>query len=85
MASNTDKTFEPVTEPYPVKQPYQASRARCAQCGTEMRYVPFALANIMCRDCYGMDRYRRPAANAPAPEKPIEMTETDETATTVTA
>jgi hypothetical protein len=80
-----NKTFEPTSEPYPVKQPYQPSRAKCAQCGTEMRYVPFALDNIMCRDCYGMDRYRRPAATVPAAEKPIEMTATDEAATTVEA
>ena len=80
-----NKPFDAEAEPYPVKQPYQPSRARCAQCGTEMRYVPFALANIMCRDCYGMDRYRRPTAAASAPEKPIEMTATDEAATSVTA
>lgn len=80
-----NKTYDPNAEPYPAKQHYQACRARCAQCGTEMRYVPFALANIMCRDCYGMDRYRRAAQPAPAAEKPIEMTATDEAATTVTA
>ena len=80
-----NKPFDPDAEPYPVKQPYQPSRAKCAQCGTEMRYVPFALANIMCRDCYGMDRYRRPNGATPAPEKPVEMTATDEAATTVTA
>lgn len=80
-----NKPFDPNAEPYPVKQPYQSSRAVCAQCGTVMKYVPFALANIMCRDCYGMDRYRRPVQPAPAAEKPIETTVTDEVATTVTA
>ncbi|HEX8550064.1 MAG TPA: hypothetical protein VF681_00775 [Abditibacteriaceae bacterium] len=75
----SETTFESV------KEPYQAARAKCAQCGTELRYVPFALKNIMCRDCYGMDRYRRTGAATRAPEKPIEMTATDEEATTVTA
>ena len=58
---------------------YQTTRAHCGQCGRELRHVPFALKNIMCRDCYGLDRYRR---NAPAawttPEKPIEVVVTDE-------
>ena len=74
-----DATFEPI------KEPYQAARARCAQCDAELRYVPFALKNIMCRDCYGMDRYRRAGNATRAPEKPLEMTATDEEATTVTA
>ena len=39
-----------------------AARARCGQCGREMRFVPFSLSNLMCRSCYGLDRYRRPAA-----------------------
>ena len=58
---------------------YQVTRAHCGQCGRELRHVPFELKNIMCRDCYGLDRYRR---NAPAlwttPEKPIETVVTDE-------
>ena len=65
------------------KQPFQVTRARCGQCGRELRYVPFPLNNIMCRECYGPDRYRR---NAPAnwtPEKPIEVALTDEEASTV--
>ena len=69
-----------------VKEPFQITRAKCGQCGRELRYVPFALNNIMCRECYGLDRYRR---NAPAasvvPEKPIEVSITDEEATTTTA
>lgn len=76
---DSDVTFESV------KEPYQAARARCAQCDAELRYVPFALKNIMCRDCYGMDRYRRAGNATRAPEKPLEMTATDEEATTVTA
>jgi hypothetical protein len=62
---------------------YQTTRAHCGQCGRELRHVPFDLKNIMCRDCYGLDRYRR---NAPAtwstPDKPIEVVATDEEATT---
>jgi hypothetical protein len=46
-------------------------KARCGQCGREMRFVPFSLSNLMCRSCYGLDRYRRPVApttaSAPAP------------------
>lgn len=58
---------------------YQTTRAHCGQCGRELRHVPFDLKNIMCRDCYGLDRYRRnvPATWA-APEKPIEVVVTDE-------
>jgi flavoprotein len=64
------------------KQPFQVTRAKCAQCGRELRYVPFALNNIMCRNCYGIDRYRRNApATMVAPEKPIEVAITDEEAT----
>lgn len=76
---DSEATFEPI------KEPYQAARACCAQCGVELRYVPFALKNIMCRNCYGMDRYRRAGNATRAPEKPLEMTATDEEATTVTA
>jgi hypothetical protein len=36
-----------------------SSRAKCGQCGKELRHVPFLLKNIMCRECYGMERYRR--------------------------
>jgi hypothetical protein len=62
------------------KQPFQVARARCGQCGRELRHVPFSLKNIMCRDCYGLDRYRRstPTATAWVPEKPIEVAMTDE-------
>jgi hypothetical protein len=42
--------------------------------------VPFALANIVCRDCYGMDRYAPTSIPGTLPEKPIESTVTDETA-----
>ncbi len=67
------------------KQPFQVTRAKCGQCGKELRYVPFSLNNIMCRDCYGLDRYRRPAPATSTPEKPVEVTITDEEATTPAA
>ncbi len=59
-------------------KPFQTQRARCGQCGRELRYVPFTLNNIMCRDCYGLDRYRRPSVSTWAPEKPIEVALSDE-------
>lgn len=64
-----------------VKQPFQVTRAKCVQCGQELRYVPFALSNIMCRKCYGLDRYRREAPVSSVVEKPIEVVVTDEEAT----
>jgi hypothetical protein len=66
-----------------VKPPFQVTRAKCVQCGQELRYVPFALNNIMCRKCYGLDRYRRETPASPPPEKPIETNVTDEEATTI--
>lgn len=35
------------------------ARAKCAQCGCELLYVPFPLQNITCRNCYGLDRYHK--------------------------
>jgi hypothetical protein len=35
------------------------SGAKCTQCGKSMRSMPMFLKNITCRDCYGMERYRR--------------------------
>lgn len=64
------------------KTNYQTARAHCGQCGRELRYVPFNLNNIMCRDCYGLDRYRKHAPNSTwtTPEKPVETVATDEEA-----
>lgn len=74
MATHVDKKPE-------AKQPFQVTRAKCAQCGRELRYVPFALNNIVCRDCYGIDRYRRGTPSVTVvPEKPIEVAVTDEEA-----
>lgn len=80
MAMHADKKPE-------AKRPFQVARAKCAQCGRELRYVPFTLNNIMCRDCYGIDRYRRsaPSTAAVVPEKPIEVVITDEEASTALA
>ncbi len=65
-----------------VKPPFQVTRAKCGQCGKELRYVPFSLNNIMCRDCYGLDRYRRTVpTNIVSSEKPLEVAMTDEEAT----
>jgi late competence protein required for DNA uptake (superfamily II DNA/RNA helicase) len=64
------------------KTNYQTTRAKCGQCGRELRHVPFNLNNIMCRDCYGLDRYRKhtPTTTWTAPEKPVEVVVTDEEA-----
>jgi hypothetical protein len=52
----------------------------CSQCGRQLPGVPFALHNIVCRDCYGMERYVAPSVPGSLPEKSIESTITDETA-----
>ncbi len=35
------------------------SGAKCTQCGNVIRYMPVFLKNITCRDCYGLERYKR--------------------------
>jgi hypothetical protein len=52
----------------------------CSQCGRQLHGVPFALANIVCRDCYGMDRYAPTSIPGTLPGKPLENNVTDETA-----
>jgi len=64
---------------------YTVTRAKCGQCGRELRFVPFMLNNIMCRECYGLDRYRRAATTSWVPEKAIETNATDEEANTTPA
>lgn len=54
------------------------SRAHCGQCGRELRHVPFLLKNIMCRDCYGLDRYRRTAPTSWKPEQQREVLLSDQ-------
>lgn len=55
------------------------SRAHCGQCGRELRHVPFLLKNIMCRECYGLDRYRRTAPPTSwKPEQQREVLLTDQ-------
>lgn len=61
-----------------VRHAYQVTRAKCGQCGRELRFVPFMLNNIMCRDCYGLERYRRNVHAAWVPEKPVEVAISDE-------
>ena len=62
--------------------PYQVTRARCAQCNSELRYVPFRLENIMCRDCYGSERYKKggPPNGKTNSYQPMEVTQTDKEA-----
>jgi ribosomal protein L37E len=48
------------------------TRARCAQCGRELKNVPFNVKNVVCKDCYGLDRYRR--VSSPLVEKQMEAT-----------
>ncbi len=33
--------------------------AKCTQCGNIIRHMPVFLQNITCRDCYGLERYKR--------------------------
>ena len=68
----------------PGQQPFQVTRAKCGQCGRELRHIPFMLNNVMCRDCYGLDRYRRTGAAGWSPEKPVEVALTDEEPGTTT-
>lgn len=35
------------------------ARAKCIQCGKNLRHMPMFLGNITCRDCYGAERYSR--------------------------
>lgn len=51
---------------------------RCCQCGRRLPGMPFPLANILCRDCYGSDRYATIPLGHWSPEKPLEITVTDE-------
>ena len=59
--------------------PFQLTRANCAQCGSELRYVPFKLENFMCRVCYGSDRYKKggPPNGKTNSYNPMEITQTD--------
>lgn len=38
---------------------FSGSRIKCAQCGKDIRHLPFASGNVICRECYGVDRYQR--------------------------
>ena len=54
------------------KAPFKAVPAKCVQCGKELRAIPFALNNIVCKNCDGADRSRRMAM----PVIPEKLTET---------
>jgi len=44
---------------------YRIPRAKCGQCGKELKTVPFDISSIvLCKDCYGIDRYKRTGAMA---------------------
>ena len=32
---------------------------RCRICGAVLESLPFKLDNVICKECYGLDRYRR--------------------------
>ena len=42
---------------------------RCSQCGRQLPGVPFALANLVCRQCYGLERYPTLIPEHETPEK----------------
>ncbi len=47
----------------PVLKHFRITYTRCAQCGKELRTLPFNIVNIiLCKDCYGIDRYKRTGA-----------------------
>lgn len=43
----------------PRSQKSSPAGAKCTQCGQVIRHMPVFLQNITCRDCYGLDRYKR--------------------------
>jgi hypothetical protein len=64
----------------PLKATESNAAAKCTQCGKTMRHMPLFLKNITCRDCYGMERYRRgstamssdnPVLAAPTPDETV--------------
>lgn len=46
--------------------PWMRQYAKCNICGKALRHLPFAVANVTCRDCYGLDRYRRNESFSPS-------------------
>lgn len=56
-------------------KPVPSARAKCGQCGKELRHVPFMLSNIMCRECYGLERYRRGGGGMIAPDRSSGVTD----------
>jgi hypothetical protein len=74
MTSDSHFTL-PVTTPLVqeklTKTPVTSAHARCTQCGASMRHMPMFLKNITCRDCYGLDRYRRGDTTMPSAHRPL--------------
>lgn len=64
----------------PIKAKAPATRAKCGQCGKELRHVPFILSNIMCRECYGLERYRRGGGGMIARDRALGVTDDSVTA-----
>ena len=56
-AKTPTKTHSPA-EPVALRSPAVA-RAKCTQCGKEIRHLPFFIDAITCRSCYGLQRYQR--------------------------
>ena len=55
-----------------------ATGAKCTQCGNIIRHMPMFLKNVTCRDCYGVERYKRgdtsmigATRKIPEPSEPI--------------
>ncbi|PQV63616.1 hypothetical protein B1R32_11082 [Abditibacterium utsteinense] len=45
--------------------------AKCTQCGNIIRHMPIFLRNITCRDCYGLERYKRGETSMIGPERKV--------------
>lgn len=63
-----------------IKAKTPITRAKCGQCGKELRHVPFKLSNIMCRECYGLERYRRGGGGMIARDRALGVTDDSVTA-----
>jgi len=44
------------------------AKNHCAWCGKPLPSLPFKLDNVVCKDCYGPDRYRRQTGPKAAPD-----------------
>jgi hypothetical protein len=88
MTSEREFDF-PVSQPLitekltqtPLKATESNAAAKCTQCGKTMRHMPLFLKNITCRDCYGMERYRRGSVVMPTDQPILAVPASDETVT----